>query len=184
MVILETGRLILREMADSDLPALKRFLQDPEVMAAYEHAFSDEEVSDWLDRQKKRYREDGFGLWAVVLKETGKMIGDCGLTWQETEEKKVLEIGYHLEKAYWHQGYAIEAATACRDYAFHTLNQDEVYSIIRDSNRASQKVAKRNGMTVRGMFQKHYRGIDMPHLIYSVRKNEISTNGIKRYFNY
>ena len=112
-LILQTERLLLREMEDEDFSALCRMLRDPEVMYAYEHAFDDAEVDEWLDRQINRYRQDGFGLWAVILKKTGEMIGQCGLTLQDIEDRQVLEIGYLFERAYWHQGYATEAAAAC-----------------------------------------------------------------------
>ena len=69
-----------------------------------------------------------------------------------------------------HQGYAAEAARACRDYAFTVLGFPEVYSIIRDTNFPSQRVALRSGMAVRGSFVKHYRGIAMPHLVFSVKR--------------
>ena len=78
--ILRTGRLLLRELEDGDFPALCRILQDGEVMYAYEHAFSDGEAWDWLRRQQERYRRDGFGLWAVVERSTGELVGQCGLT--------------------------------------------------------------------------------------------------------
>lgn len=171
-MILETERLTLREMRQSDYSALCKILQDEEVMVAYEGAFTDEKVQQWLDRQLKRYQEDGFGLWAVILKETNEMIGQCGLTMQDCEDKQVLEIGYLLQKAYWHQGYASEAAIACKEYAFEKLNAEEVFSMIRDTNIASQKVAIRNGMMVADKFMKHYRGVDMPHLLYSVKRTE------------
>ena len=166
----ETERLILRRMTPSDIPALRRILQDPEVMYAYEGPFSDEEVQVWLDRQLARYREEGFGLCAVVLRETGEMIGQCGLTMQDIPGKRVIEVGYLFQKACWHQGYATEAAIACREYAFSTLGADEVYSIIRETNIASQNVARRNGMVPVGSFIKHYRGVDMPHIIFRVRR--------------
>lgn len=170
MFILETERLGLRKMTQEDFPALCRILQDAEVMYAYEHAFSDTEVQEWLDRQLHRYEEYGnFGLWAVVLKETGEMIGQCGLTMQDADGKQVLEIGYLFQKAHWHKGYATEAARTCKSYAFDVLHADAVFSIIRDSNIASQNVAKRNGMTVTGQFIKHYYGVDMPHLIFEVK---------------
>ena len=140
-------------------------------MYAYEHAFDDEETQAWLDRQRRRYREDGFGLWAVVLKQTGEMIGQCGITVQQCGADRVLEIGYLFQKAFWHQGYAIEAAAACKEYAFTKLNVAEVFSIIRDTNIPSQNVAKRNGMVLRGQFIKHYYGMDMPHLIFSVKRD-------------
>lgn len=169
-IFAETERLRLRQMEPSDYGDLCKILKDEEVMYAYEGAFSDEEVRSWLDKQFVRYKEDGFGLFAVILKETGEMIGQCGLTMQEIPGRQVLEIGYLFQKKYWHQGYAAEAAKACKEYAFTVLKADEVFSIIRDSNIASQNVAKRNGMTQSGTFVKHYRGVEMPHYIFSVRK--------------
>lgn len=169
-MILETKRLYLRKMNQSDYEALSKMLQDEETMYAYEGAFSDEETQEWLDRQIDRYREYGFGLWAVVLKETDEMIGQCGLTMQQWNGRQVLEIGYLLQRAYWHNGYATEAAKACKEYAFTKLDADEVCSIIRDTNTASQNVAQRNGMTVVDKWVKHYRGVDMPHYLYSVKR--------------
>lgn len=167
-MILETDRLFLREMKQSDYDALCKILQDEETMYAYEGAFSDEEAQEWLNRQLSRYQKWGFGLWAVILKENEEMIGQCGLTMQPWKGEEVLEIGYLFRRQYWHQGYATEAARACKHYAFEKLHKDEVYSIIRDTNTASQNVALRNGMSVADHWIKHYRGVDMPHDLYVV----------------
>lgn len=172
MTILETPRLSLRQMTPDDLPALKRTLQDPIVMTAYEHAFSDQEAQDWLDRQLARYQKDGFGLWAVLSKETGQWLGQCGISMQNWEGRMVPEVGYLFERVHWHHGYATEAAMACRDYAFEVLKLDEVFTIIRDTNLPSQRVAERNGMTRRETGIRHYYGIDMPHYLYSIRWEE------------
>ena len=169
-MILETERLALREMQPSDFDALCRIMQDEQTMTAYEGAFSDAEVQAWLDRQLERYRTWGFGLWAVILKETGAMIGQCGLTMQPWKGQEVLEIGYLFERGYWHRGYATETARACKAYAFDVLNANEVCSIIRDTNTASQNVALRNGMQRADSWVKHYRGVDMPHGRYVVRR--------------
>ena len=136
MKILETERLLLRGLEQGDFKDVCKLLQDDEVMYAYEGAFNDQEVQNWLDRQFGRYRHDGFG--------------------------------YLFRKEFWHKGFAIEAAVACREYAFHTLGFEEVYSIIRDTNIASQKVARRNSMQKVATFIKHYRGVDMPHFVYKV----------------
>ena len=165
-MIFETERLYLREMNQSDFDSLCKILQDEETMIAYEGAFSDSEVQEWLDRQISRYQKWGFGLWAVILKQTNEMIGQCGLTMQPWKDKEVLEIGYLFDRAYWHKGYAIESAMACKKYAFEILKADEVCSIIRDTNIASQNVAIRNGMTIVDTWTKHYRGVDMPHFCY------------------
>lgn len=167
-MIFETKRLYLREMNQSDFKSLCKILQDEETMYAYEGAFSDNEVQDWLDRQFFRYEKWNFGLWAVILKETGEMIGQCGLTIQQWKDEEVLEIGYLFERLYWHKGYATEAAKACKKYAFEILKADEVCSIIRDSNIASQNVAIRNGMAMTDTWTKHYKGVDMPHYRYIV----------------
>ena len=174
--ILETERLFLREMEQGDFLHLCRVLQDLDVMYAYEHAFCDEEVQEWLDRQIARYREYGFGLWAAALKESGNIIGQCGLTMQAAGGRQVLEIGYLFEKAYWHRGYATEAAIACKEYAFRHLQAEELYSIIRDNNLASQRVALRNGMSLVGRTTKFYYHQNMPHLIFSVKRTDSASH--------
>lgn len=172
MELMRTQRLILREMTRGDYGALCKMLCDGRVMYAYAHAFSAEEATAWLENQLRRYREEGFGLWAVVLREGGEMIGQCGLTLQDWEGRRVPEIGYLFCKEYWHRGYATEAARACKRYAFDRLGLGEVFSIIRDNNAPSRRVAERNGMRVRGSLVKHYYGQDMPHVVYSVTREE------------
>ncbi|TYS18526.1 GNAT family N-acetyltransferase [Rossellomorea vietnamensis] len=171
--MIETKRLIIREMVQSDYDALCRILCDEEVMrGAYESAFNLEEAQNWLNRHLKRYEELGFGLWAVELKETNEMIGQCGVTMQGWRENEVLEIGFLFQKAYWHRGYATEAAVACKEYAFSVLNADRVYSIIRDTNLAAQKVAVRNGMNIIDKDTKSFRKIDMEFLLYSAGRTK------------
>lgn len=169
-MVLETKRLILREMTQSDFPSLCKILQNDDVMYAYEGAFNNAEVQFWLDKQIENYEEYGFGLWAVILKEIGIMIGQCGLTTQDYNGGKVLEVGYLFQKEYWHHGYASEAAIACKEYAFDKMNAKEVYSIIRDTNIPSQNVATRNGMICIDKFVKNYRGVVMPHFLFSVKQ--------------
>ncbi len=171
-IMIETKRLYLREMDETDFENLCSILQDKDVMYAYEHAFSDEEVKDWLNNQLKRYKEFGFGMWGIILKETNEFIGQAGLLVQNFNDKKVVEIGYLLKKSHWHKGYAIEAALICKDYAFSSLKKDEVYSIIRPDNIASINVAKRNKMKKVGEIIKHYYNMDMLHFVFCA-KNEI-----------
>ena len=129
-MILETSRLYLRELNDDDFDALCKIMQDEKTMYAYEGAFSDDEVQQWLERQYMRYDKYGFGLWAVVLKENNEVIGQCGLTMQPWKDQEVLEVGYLFNRNYWHHGYASEAAKACMEYAFEKLHANEVCSII------------------------------------------------------
>lgn len=169
----ETERLRLRELTERDRPALAAILQDTETMQAYEGPFDDTEVDAWLARMLERYRDDGFGLWAVELRGSGEVIGQCGLTRQQIESERVLEVGYLFNRAHWHRGYAVEAAAACRDYAFDVLGAERVYAQVRDTNLPSMNVAIRLGMTVRARFIKHYRGVDMPHLAFAVDRDAL-----------
>ena len=167
-IILETERLILREMNNNDFEALCKILLDEETMYAYQGAFTIEEAHNWLNSQLERYKNYGYGLWAVVLKENNEMIGQCGLSIQTWKNSKVLEVGYLFQRNYWHHGYATEAAIASKEYAFNVLNANEVSSIIRTTNTQSINVALRNGMKKVDDWVKHYRGVDMSHYRYVV----------------
>ena len=171
--IITTDRLILRQMEWSDLNDLKEMLFDPRVMYAYEHNFTEEDAKVWLERQLNRYEQFGFGLWAMVEKKSGEMVGQAGITWQECEGEKVLEIGYLLKYRHWHKGYASEAAIACRNYAFSVLDTDWICSIIKEDNFASQQVAKRVGMKPEKEFMATYYNGPVKHLLYGVRREEI-----------
>lgn len=170
MTICETPRLVLRRLTDNDYPALCKILQDEQVMYAWEHAFSDEEVRQWLQNQQARYREYGVGLWAAVLRRSGEVIGQCGITYQDYRGTRVPEVGYLFQKAYWHCGYAAEAAAACKEYAFSEMQVPGLYAMIRPENLPSQRVAQRLGMQKIDCIVKHYNGKDMPHNVFFVSR--------------
>ena len=95
-MIIETERLFLREMKESDFDALYKVLADSDIMQHYPYAFDENRVRNWIQRNIERYWIFGFGLWAVCLKETGEMIGDCGITLQLIDGQIKPEIGYHI----------------------------------------------------------------------------------------
>ena len=169
-IIAETERLLLRELVDDDFPGLCRSFQDEEVTYAYERVFTDREIGLWLKRQFRCYATSGFGIWAVDLKETGKMIGHAGIFMQEYGDEELAEIGYMFEKAFWRRGFATEAAIACRDHAFQVLGLDTVYSVIRVDNLASRSVARRSGMRIAGTAYRSVAGRMMTHYMYSIKK--------------
>ncbi len=127
-MILETKRLFLREMNMDDYDALYAVLADKDIMQHYPYVFDENRVRSWIERNMQRYKENGFGLWAVCLKETGEMIGDCGLTLQNIDGKMLPEIGYHIRKDCQRKGYAKEAASAVRDWAFEHTDYPSIYS--------------------------------------------------------
>ena len=139
---LETERLILREMSMDDYDALYRVLSDSDIMQHYPYTFDEKRVRGWIERNLERYRIFGFGLWAVCIKETGEMIGDCGLTMQNIGGTIKPEIGYHIRKDMQHKGYAKESAKAVRDWAFGTLPFNEIYSYMKYTNIPSAKSAE------------------------------------------
>jgi RimJ/RimL family protein N-acetyltransferase len=147
-VVLETERLWLREMAQEDLDAFSEILGDPETMRFYPHPYSREETSEAIERALRSYREDGFGKWALVLKDTGEFVGYCGLTLQDVDGEKLVEVGYVVKKTHWRRGLASEAALACRDYTFDVVGVDRLIALVRLENEPSAGVARKLGMTV------------------------------------
>lgn len=138
---LETNRLILREMNMDDYDALYAVLADSDIMQHYLYTFDEKRVRGWIDRNMERYRIFGFGLWAVCLKETGEMIGDCGLTMQNIGGVIKPEIGYHIRKDMQRKGYAKEAATAVRDWTFENSCYNIIFSYMKATNEPSAKCA-------------------------------------------
>lgn len=154
--ILETERLFLREMTMDDYDALYAVLADAEIMQHYPYVFDEERVRAWIERNMSRYRDNGFGLWAVCLKDTEEMIGDCGLTLQNIEGEMLPEIGYHIRRDMQHKGYAKEAAAAVRDWAFENTDYPALYSYCKYTNVGSYKTAESIGMH----FEKEYPDAD------------------------
>ena len=140
-MIIETERLFLREMKESDFDALYEVLADSDIMQHYPYTFDENRVRNWIQRNIERYRIFGFGLWAVCLKETGEMIGDCGITLQLIDGQIKPEIGYHIRADKQRNGYAKEAAIAVRDWTFNNTPFQIVYSYMKYTNEPSVKTA-------------------------------------------
>jgi ribosomal-protein-alanine N-acetyltransferase len=105
-----------------------------------------------LQHQEKH----GYGLFAVILRSTRELIGDCGLENSDFTGRPCLEIGYDFLSAYWNQGYATEAALRVRDFAMDNLGiaQGSLCSFIRQSNVGSQHVSEKIGMHRLLMYEK------------------------------
>ena len=144
-MMIETARLVLRELTEEDFEALYSVLADADIMQHYPYAFDEDRVRNWIARNIERYRIFGFGLWAVCLKETGEMIGDCGLTMQLINGQIRPEIGYHIRRDRQRQGYAGEAAIAVRDWTFRHTPFNVIYSYMKDTNEASARTAEAYG---------------------------------------
>lgn len=168
-IILQTERIALREFAPEDAAALAEVLCDRENMRFYPRPFGPREVEEWIEMSLARYKREGIGLWAMILKSEHRLIGDCGLLIQEVDGARETEIGYHLHRAYQGRGLATEAACACRDHAFSVLNLGRVISLIRAENLPSRGVAERVGMTVEK--ETIFRGL--PTLVYAAKRSAV-----------
>ncbi len=143
---LETERLILREYSLSDFNSLYEIFSHSETMQHYPEPFDENRVYGWISWNFTNYRKYKMGLCAVVLKETGEVIGDCGITIQNINGKEVPELGYHIHKKYWRKGFAKEAAIVCRNWFFSDRNYDILYSYMKYTNEASKATAISVGM--------------------------------------
>ena len=164
--VLETARLKLRRFRDDDASAVFAIIGDRVAMQFYPKTFNREDAKQWITRNQRRYREDGYGLFAVTLKDSEEVIGDCGIIKQNVEGTTAMEVGYHFRRDQWGQGYATEAARACMGFAFESFGADRVISLIRPENVPSRRVAERNGMKLEREVV-HY---GLPHLVYAMRR--------------
>ena len=140
-MVIETERLYLREMTENDFEALHKVLADSDTMQHYPYEFDENRVRNWIARNTERYRIFGFGLWAVCLKETGEVIGDCGLTMQLIGGEIKPEIGYHIRADKQRNGFAKEASIAVRDWTFNNTPFNVIYYYMKHTNEPSAKTA-------------------------------------------
>ncbi len=167
--MIETARLLLRPMRVEDVDELLHIFADPKVMASFgDIIFDRRQMEQWVQRNLDHQEQYGYGLFSVILKANGLLIGDCGLENMDEGDIVATELGYDFRSDYWNQGYATEAAAAVRDYAFQTLKLPRLVSMIRRGNEASRRVAEKIGMRLAEEIT-HY-GRD--YWVYSISREE------------
>ena len=165
----ETKRLILRPITQDDFENWAAILSDAETMKHYPAPYDAAGVQRWIDWTLKNYEVYGFGLWAVILKENGQFIGDCGITMQPINGKELPEIGYHVHKDHWRRGYGSEAARAVRDWTFRNTAFDCLYSYMTASNTASYSTAAAAGLK---RVKSYPDPVDGTLLVYAISREE------------
>ena len=150
---LTSERLITRYLTLEDIPIWEEFFEDEEAVEFLSlHLLglkSNLEISThMIEKQLARYAENRFGLQALINQSTNEFIGLCGLLAQEVDGVNEIEVGYHILKKYWKQGYATEAAKLFIDYAFEHDLTSSVVSVIDVDNFKSQRVAEKNGLKI------------------------------------
>ena len=144
--VLETPRLLLRELVPADIDFVADMLAHPDVSFYYERQFARADAQVWLDRQLERYRRDGHGLWLAVERATAEPVGQVGLALQDVEGERRPELGWLLARPSWGRGYATEAGLAVRVAAWSRWGYASVISLIRPMNQPSRRVAERVGL--------------------------------------
>ena len=150
-IIIETERLLIREIVASDLDVMLEMHSDPEVhrYLGNNTITSPEKMKEAMDELTCQYREYGLGRWAMIEKGSGDFIGWTGLeyvTHEINQHKDFYDLGYRLLKRYWGQGYATESAVASVDYAFEVLQASEIYAMADIENEGSNKILKKVGL--------------------------------------
>lgn len=170
-IILETNRLLLRHLVMDDLDELFALYSDPDIRRYFPDGVKNiddtREELEWYLNGHPEHPE--LGLWATVEKETGKFVGRCGLLPWEIDDTLEVEIAYLIDKAYWNQGLATEAAKGILRYGFEELKLSRLICLMHPENLASQRIAQKVGMTLKGKVD-GIAGDNFPTLIYSINK--------------
>ena len=170
-VVIETDRLMLRLIDQSDVDSLSPLFSDAEAMKYFPSTRNRDETIEWIEKRVKGYEAEGYSFNACIRKEDNAFIGYCGLLFlEDVDGKDEIEIGYGLIQKYWQHGYASEAAIASKNYGFNTLGLNKIVCLIRPENAPSRKVAERNGMIV----EKEVFRWGFNHLVYMVLNNRNS----------
>ena len=161
-IVLQTERLLLRELVAEDLDFLADMLANPEVMRFYPQCLNRVEAQAWLERQFVRYRDFGHGFWLVAERATGRPVGQVGLLLQEVADQPEYEIGYMIHRPYWRRGYAFEAAHAVRRQAYEERGLTRIISLVRPENIPSLAVASKLGAVI----EREVLFKDLRHLVF------------------
>lgn len=150
--MIETQRLTLRPLERGDLDDMYRIQSDPVTMAFWPAPFSLDASRAWIERSIESFRVNGFGRYALIVKDSGALIGDCGILRSPIDGTPENDLGYIIFHTFWNQGYATEAAAACKRYAFETLQLDRVCANMPVDHMASRRIAEKIGMSLEREF--------------------------------
>ncbi len=151
-LILETDRLILREMRHDDAEQLFDMDSNPIVhkylwMKPYTTI---DEVHEYITYIRKQYENNNIGRFSTILKETGEIIGWTGIKYindhVENGNTNFYDYGYRLNERFWKKGFATEASVAWLDYAFNQMNIDKMNAYTHHDNGASNHILQKVGM--------------------------------------
>jgi [ribosomal protein S5]-alanine N-acetyltransferase len=149
-VVIETSRLLLREISPLDLDFMAAMLGDAEVMHFWPKPLTRPEAEQEISNIQKKYANDGCGFWLTVEKHSSQPVGQAGILIQTINGNEEAELAYKTHRPYWRRGYALEAARACLTYAFAVLGRKRVVTRLRPENAPSMNLALKLGFRPEG----------------------------------
>jgi len=175
MPMIETDRLSFRNFTPDDFDSLFEIFSDPDVVRFLGTGAtpSREEAQAVLNSYFAHWQRRGYGRFALIYKESGRLIGYCGLRWRSDQNQP--EIVYLLAKEFWGRGLATEAARACLEYGFHNLNFQQIIAVTSIANIASQRVMNKLGMR----YEREERLDEMDTVVYSISRNEFQSGSFE-----
>lgn len=144
-LITETSRLKLIKVTEGDSDLIFLLTGNEKVMEFLPNMLSYEETQQMVQKILHQYAEHGYCFWKVLLKPDDEFVGIAGLLHQEIDNEAETEISYRMLPEHWNNGYATEAAKACKEYAENILEKNRLISLIHPQNHASIRVASKLG---------------------------------------
>lgn len=168
-VVLETQRMILRQLSSADVLPMTQILSNPEVMRySVRGVLSERATAEFIDWSLQSYAHHGFGPWAVVEKASGVLMGFCALNRESVDSVEEVEIGYRLAPQFWGRGLATEIVRAMLAYGFEHLGLRSIIAIVQPANVASVRVIQKVGFNAFVYSQYHRLGVK----IYRLNRDE------------
>ena len=180
LIDIETPRLLLRRWKESDIAVFTKMNLDAEVMRYFPAPYSEERTKQSYDAIQEEFAKYGYSLYAAEEKSSGNFIGFIGFHWARFDADfcPCIEIGWRLDKDYWHKGYATEGAKACLQHGFDHLGFDTIYSFTAVKNLPSEHVMQKIGMHFYQFFDHPQVPDDhplKPHVCYVISKNDMNS---------
>lgn len=170
MMVTETERVLIRELESSDTPALSKILGDPSVMEfSSKGALTEADTAKFIEGCRSSYKEQGYGQWALIEKQSGALIGFCGLSNATVDGGEVVEVAYRLAQVQWGKGLASEAARKVLEYGIANCNIESIVGIVSLRHVASIRVLEKIGF--QSFYETQYGGWDVR--VYRLNKHNL-----------
>jgi ribosomal-protein-alanine N-acetyltransferase len=167
---LETPRLLLREIAERDLPIIAALANDVDIAGNtlnIPYPYSEADAVAWRALAQQGFRLGSAFTFAIELKWSQNFVGSIGLQLEKRFDRA--EVGYWLSKAYWNQGLVTEALAEVLRFGFDMLALNKIFATHLAHNLASGRVMRKNGMLKEGELVQHVKRNEQYHDLWQYR---------------